>query len=195
MMPEWPFWLGGTALAAVVALHLSLTRRLLSVSGRYSSLVDRLRERREIRNTPMADEELIAALRAATLEQFGPNALTSAPSSARTLRPRRTPAHHAVFFAALALGGLLGAFGRGGPRLSLGLHGEAAARTFGSDLGLLPTLLVGGLLVGFGTRMAGGCTSGHGLCGVSRAQPGSLLATATFFGIGIVTSLLLGALS
>jgi hypothetical protein len=55
-------------------------------------------------------------------------------------------------------------------------------------------LLAGGALVGFGTRMAGGCTSGHGMCGVSRFQKGSLLATAAFFGTGVVTSLLLGKL-
>ena len=55
-------------------------------------------------------------------------------------------------------------------------------------------LLLGGVLIGWGTRMSGGCTSGHGLCGVSRAQPGSLVATCAFFGTGIVVSLLLEAL-
>jgi uncharacterized membrane protein YedE/YeeE len=55
--------------------------------------------------------------------------------------------------------------------------------------------LVGGLLIGFGTRMAGGCTSGHGLCGVSQFQPGSFVATIGFFGMGVVVSFLIGALS
>ena len=64
---------------------------------------------------------------------------------------------------------------------------------FGENWGLTAVVLVtGGLLVGFGTRMAGGCTSGHGLCGVSRAQVGSLVATAGFFGAGIVTALVMG---
>ena len=54
-------------------------------------------------------------------------------------------------------------------------------------------LVVGGFMVGFGTRMAAGCTSGHGLCGVSQFQPGSLLSTAAFFGAGVVTSFALGA--
>ena len=53
-------------------------------------------------------------------------------------------------------------------------------------------LLVGGLLVGFGTRMASGCTSGHGLCGVSRLQKGSLVATVCFFGAGVAVSFALG---
>jgi uncharacterized membrane protein YedE/YeeE len=55
-------------------------------------------------------------------------------------------------------------------------------------------LLAGGLLVGFGTRMAGGCTSGHGLTGVARLRPASLVATATFFAAGIATSYALEAL-
>jgi uncharacterized protein len=44
-----------------------------------------------------------------------------------------------------------------------------------------------GLLVGFGTRMSGGCTSGHGVCGVSRLSPRSLLATLTFMATGALT--------
>ena len=44
-----------------------------------------------------------------------------------------------------------------------------------------PTILVlGGLLVGFGTRLGNGCTSGHGVCGIARLSPRSLAATATF---------------
>lgn len=48
-------------------------------------------------------------------------------------------------------------------------------------------ILAAGLLVGFGTRLANGCTSGHGLCGVSRFSPRSLIATGTFIAAGIVT--------
>lgn len=55
----------------------------------------------------------------------------------------------------------------------------------------LPTLVVAGLLVGFGTRMGSGCTSGHGVCGVSRLSQRSLVATATFIAAGIVTVLVL----
>jgi uncharacterized membrane protein YedE/YeeE len=43
-----------------------------------------------------------------------------------------------------------------------------------------PLLLAGGLLIGFGTRLGGGCTSGHGVCGLSRLAPRSLLATGLF---------------
>lgn len=48
-------------------------------------------------------------------------------------------------------------------------------------------LVIGGLLVGFGTRLGSGCTSGHGVCGMSRLSPRSLFATAMFMAAGFVT--------
>ncbi len=56
------------------------------------------------------------------------------------------------------------------------------APTIEADTG---TLLTAGLLVGAGTRYAGGCTSGHGVCGLSRLSPRSLIATLSFMGAGI----------
>ncbi len=50
-----------------------------------------------------------------------------------------------------------------------------------------PTLVAAGLLVGVGTRYAGGCTSGHGVCGLSRLSPRSLVATAVFMATGFAT--------
>ena len=51
-------------------------------------------------------------------------------------------------------------------------------------------LAAAGVLVGYGTRLAGGCTSGHGVCGVSRGAKRSLAATATFLGIASLVVLL-----
>lgn len=51
----------------------------------------------------------------------------------------------------------------------------------------LPVLLLGGLLVGFGTRLGSGCTSGHGVCGLSRLSLRSMAATALFMAAGFVT--------
>lgn len=48
-------------------------------------------------------------------------------------------------------------------------------------------LIVAGLLVGLGTRYGSGCTSGHGVCGLSRLSPRSMVATATFMLFGFVT--------
>lgn len=50
-----------------------------------------------------------------------------------------------------------------------------------------PLLIAGGLLVGFGTRLGNGCTSGHGVCGLARLSPRSMAATAAFMGAGILT--------
>ncbi|HEY7715954.1 MAG TPA: YeeE/YedE family protein [Candidatus Binatia bacterium] len=50
-----------------------------------------------------------------------------------------------------------------------------------------PVLLAAGLLVGFGTRLGSGCTSGHGVCGLARLSPRSLAATLTFMSFGIAT--------
>jgi uncharacterized membrane protein YedE/YeeE len=50
-----------------------------------------------------------------------------------------------------------------------------------------PTLVVAGILVGIGTRYGSGCTSGHGVCGVSRLSPRSLVATLAFMAAGFAT--------
>jgi uncharacterized membrane protein YedE/YeeE len=50
-----------------------------------------------------------------------------------------------------------------------------------------PTLVVAGVLVGLGTRYGSGCTSGHGVCGMSRLSPRSLVATLAFMAAGFAT--------
>lgn len=81
---------------------------------------------------------------------------------------------------------------------------QAAAFTVGLPLGALaaallvrtpeievtssvPLLITAGLLVGFGTRMGSGCTSGHGVCGMARLSKRSIAATLTFMAAGAVT--------
>lgn len=51
----------------------------------------------------------------------------------------------------------------------------------------LPMVAIAGLLVGLGVRLGSGCTSGHGVCGISRLSPRSLIATVTFIFTGAVT--------
>ena len=51
----------------------------------------------------------------------------------------------------------------------------------------LPLVLVAGVLVGFGTQLGNGCTSGHGVCGISRLSVRSLVATGTFMATGFAT--------
>jgi uncharacterized protein len=51
----------------------------------------------------------------------------------------------------------------------------------------VPLLIAAGLLVGFGTRLGNGCTSGHGVCGIGRLSPRSIAATLTFMAAAIAT--------
>ena len=68
------------------------------------------------------------------------------------------------------------------------LLGGLDAEGFASSAPRSPTtLVVAGLLVGFGTRMGQGCTSGHGVCGISRFSARSTAATLTFMAAGFVT--------
>jgi uncharacterized membrane protein YedE/YeeE len=53
----------------------------------------------------------------------------------------------------------------------------------------VPVIAAAGLLVGFGTRLGNGCTSGHGVCGLARLSPRSLVATVTFMAAGALTVL------
>lgn len=57
-----------------------------------------------------------------------------------------------------------------------------------------PLVAIAGLLVGIGTRMGSGCTSGHGIIGMARFSKRSITATATFLGAGIATATLMGLL-
>ena len=95
---------------------------------------------------------------------------------------------HLVFLLALIAGGVIGATIRGGISIQMDM-GSVHTELFGQGFAVLMTLFVGGALVGFGTQLAGGCTSGHGLSGVSRLVPASLIAAASFFGAAIVFSM------
>ena len=55
-------------------------------------------------------------------------------------------------------------------------------------------IILAGLLVGFGTRLGSGCTSGHGICGISRLSPRSITATILFLSSGVLTATLLAML-
>ena len=70
--------------------------------------------------------------------------------------------------------------------------GTAVTRPYALNAAViaLPTLgmaIIGGLLVGFGTALSHGCTSGHGICGISRFSARSLVATLTFMIVAIIT--------
>ncbi|MCB9896323.1 MAG: YeeE/YedE family protein [Planctomycetes bacterium] len=71
----------------------------------------------------------------------------------------------------------------GGVALVFVLPGNIATQGLRS----LPVMALAGLLVGFGTRMGGGCTSGHGVCGIGRLNVRSIVGTVTFIAAGAIT--------
>lgn len=82
----------------------------------------------------------------------------------------------------------------------MGLAGIAAAALDPSLLAAGPdrgpgVLLVAGLLVGVGTRLGNGCTSGHGVCGLSRMSPRSLASVVTFMAVGALVAVIMGRLT
>jgi hypothetical protein len=80
-----------------------------------------------------------------------------------------------LFIAGVLAGAALAGYGGGFDYARIAFPGGPAAA------------VAGGLLVGFGTALGSGCTSGHGICGLSRLSPRSLAATATFMAVAIVT--------
>ena len=94
------------------------------------------------------------------------------------------------FLAGLVIGGFLSA------ALGGGWHATWALGMFDDVIGFGPAgklawMFAGGLFIGFGTRLAGGCTSGHGIFGMSNLEMPSLVSTLSFMAGGIVTTQLI----
>lgn len=70
-----------------------------------------------------------------------------------------------------------------------------APAAIGPPVRSIAAVVVAGLLVGFGTGLGSGCTSGHGVCGLSRGSRRSLIAVATFMTTGAITAMIAGRLS
>ncbi len=91
------------------------------------------------------------------------------------------------FLLGLVIGGFLSAAlsGPWHPIWALGMFDSTIG--FG-HAGKLLWMFVGGLFIGFGTRLAGGCTSGHGIFGLANLEPPSMVSTLAFMGAGVVTT-------
>jgi uncharacterized membrane protein YedE/YeeE len=88
---------------------------------------------------------------------------------------RATAVEKAIFLIALI----------GTPALLLALPGDAFGPGQTNITGSLPLIVTGGVLVGLGTRLALGCTSGHGVCGMSRVAPRSIVASLVYVAGGM----------
>jgi hypothetical protein len=140
------------------------------------------------------------ALMAATIEEFGEAEVTRFLESRhqnKSATGQQEPVAvarrvhwsvHLAFLCALILGGFIGALIRGKTGIQVDL-GTVHSELFGKGFAFILTLFVGGALIGFGTQLGGGCTSGHGLSGVSRLVPSSLIASMTFFAAAIAFSM------
>jgi uncharacterized protein len=188
----WPFYLGGLALGSVATLYPLLGGRLLGVSSLYTSLFEK---------KPTEDLQLAAleaALLAETEAEFGPSNDEVLPTPTLYERLARLRAEAERYRPLFLAGMVLGAAGisllAGSFEISSSL-GERFDIRYG-EFGIVPLLVlaVSGVLIGFGTRLAGGCTSGHGISGVARLQPGSLLSTLTFWATALGVAWLFAAL-
>jgi uncharacterized membrane protein YedE/YeeE len=88
-------------------------------------------------------------------------------------RPAADSAWRILFLCGLPLGALIAGWLRGGLPIDVGASPGA--------------LVAAGFLVGFGTQLGSGCTSGHGVCGVSRGSRRSIVATVAFMATGVLT--------
>lgn len=197
------------ALSGVTLGFWFFTKRPLGVSGSWANIV-LWRENMEIsrkeapfRNNPAL---LRDALMAATIKHFGdlevqqaitqgasqtPMVNISQPTTTTTAKAERTPwTAHLVFLIMLVFGGVISAHFQGTLEFRLDL-GNIHSQLFGGGFSYWLVLFVGGILVGFGTQLAGGCTSGHALSGAPRLVPASLIATGTFFASAVAFSFLL----
>lgn len=205
----WPWWLGGLALAALTILFRFLTNRALGVSGSWYR-VAYWRQQREQDKTAAAltqDKSATAdALMAAALAEFGEDALSeitgngaeqgadhdSGKTSAKGPAATSWTAH-LLFLACTFIGAFLWSVYHGNFHIQFELS-AVHSQLSGAGWKTLFVLFVGGLFVGIGTQMAGGCSSGHGLSGCSNLSVASVIATVFYFGTAALVSLSLKAL-
>lgn len=187
MIEYWPWWLGALALFTTSIGFVLAVGRPLGVSGSIATLLDP-----DERRADSADAAAMQAeMEAATREAFGDDAVAAAAASTteeRGVARKLSYWTSLVFITGIVAGGAAAAATRG--QLFASLDPTYVA-FFGDGLASYAVVFVGAILVGFGTQLGGGCTSGHGLVGCARLQPGSLLSTCVFFGTGIATSFVL----
>jgi hypothetical protein len=214
MSNYWPWWAGAIGLALVTINYTLATDRSLGVSSAWDRVLhwraERRLERLDFQVTD--DRALVDALAAATAEQFGtrpgaptapdaacgdaqthsqdvgPTAVETAPVA--SLRPAPLVTQAALLLS-IFLGGWVAAVTAGRFELRFDMGNGFRELVTDNPTTMIGVLFVGGVLVGFGTRLAGGCSSGHGLSGCGRLRPVSILATAVFFGAAVVVSFLL----
>lgn len=174
-------------MGAVAVLVPLATGRTLGVSSLYASLFTKPEPQPDAAEL----DELERALLAETEAEFGPLP-SEQPKSPWRERLAALRLHADEFRPLFLVGVVAGAAlvailsGKLGPLHSLGASFDLRYGEFGPTS--VAALLISGVFIGFGTRVAGGCTSGHGISGVARGERGSLLSTATFWCTGALVT-------
>ena len=204
MIEYWPWWMGALGLFGVCLAYFLLVGRLLGVSGSWAKVVG-WRDNRMLQQASQEfasnQEDMSSALMAETLAQFGEDALQEFQSQPAPTEPptkveiknleSSTPwTAHLTFLLCMFVGAFATAVLSGQFELRYDLS-AVHSRIFGDTWEVWLALLFGGMMVGFGTQMAGGCTSGHGLSGCARLIPASLLATLVFMVSAVFLSMLM----
>lgn len=164
----WPGWVAGPLIGLYAVAFFIFARRNLGASSGFPALLEALRGVDDPRHVDLTRPD-------------DPLLLPKAPKDP-------APRWRVWWLGGLVCAGLLdwafGGLGTGGADL------PGFVEAFGPlSLPLkLALLLFGGVLIGFGTRMSGGCTSGHAIFGLSQRQLPSLYATLTFFAVGMATT-------
>ncbi len=200
--PFLPWWITAIALAVITIGFYLLLKRPLGVSGSWARVVEWKNDQRlSEEEAPFLNQPKLFtdALMAATIAEFGEVEVARFMESRHKNKPKveekpvaeaPTRTHwslHLVFLLSLMVGGYIGSVYKGGFDWQSTL-GTTHVELFGTGFAGFMSLLIGGMLVGFGTQFGGGCTSGHGLSGVSRLVPASLIATGSFFIAAILFS-------
>jgi uncharacterized membrane protein YedE/YeeE len=167
----WPGWVAGPLVGFYAVAFFYFQRRNLGASSGFPAALEALRGQD-------------------SLDLSNPDDPLRLPLDPRDKAPRWRLWWMAGLLAAGALALALGGEGTGGMDLP-GFNETFVGWSLGAKLALL---FVGGMLIGFGTRMSGGCTSGHAIFGISQRQWPSLLATLVFFAMGIAVTFALQAL-
>ncbi|MEJ2142235.1 MAG: YeeE/YedE thiosulfate transporter family protein [Gammaproteobacteria bacterium] len=197
-MEYWSWWIGALALGIFAVIYGLLTSKPLGVSGSWLRIAN-WRDDKDLKEAEDFFEDKDAAaddLMAATLAEFGDDVIknsdepeviqnTSTPAAKSATVPAGA---HLVFLASMFLGSFITTMLHGGFEIQFELS-EIHTRIFGDTWEVWASLFCGGVMVGFGTQMAGGCTSGHGLSGCAQFVPASLLSTVIFMSSAIVLSL------
>jgi len=190
------WWLGGIALGVLTVMFRLLTGNTLGVSGSWRKVSFWRQESANDKAVQALEQDQAGAanaLMAATMAEFGGEAMgadSDAVTPTHKVRAGKQAVPwtaHLLFLLGLALGGLLWAGYSGNLHLVTRLS-EIHSKISGNFRDMSFMLLVGGFLVGMGTQMAGGCSSGHGLSGCSNFSWSSMLATGIFFVTAVIVA-------